>query len=133
TDQIRIFSSSVDRRLELERQRVNAVAQPCGGRAIGKYMAQMGIADIAQHLGPYHAVTYVAFFSNKSCIERFEVTGPAATGVKFSVGGEKGGPAAHASIQPRSSGVPIASGKGPFGAFLARHIELLGTQLRPPL
>src|SRR5690606_4298232 len=126
------FLHSVFERFEFERQRVDAVAQPGGLGAGGEDVAEVGVADIAQHFGADHAVRGVAFFAHPGRIDGFEIAGPAAAGIELGVGGEQGGAAAHAAVYAVGGGVPVTAGEGAFGAFLAHHGVFFGRELGAP-
>jgi hypothetical protein len=72
--------------VQLQRGRVNAVAQAGRFWAIVKDMAQMGIATAAFHLGPAHPVAGVDFVLHGIFVGRDIETGPSRTRVVFRVG-----------------------------------------------
>src|ERR1700727_909495 len=77
-------------RLELQRRRVDAVAQARGAGAVLEHMAEMAVALRAQYLGADHAVADVAFLVDMAFRRRGGEAWPAATGVEFGVGLEQG-------------------------------------------
>lgn len=67
------------RLLEIERSRIDAVAQPGFRRAIGKYMAEMGIALGTGYLGTNHAMGVIGQLIDTALLCRRIETRPART------------------------------------------------------
>src|SRR3954468_23590729 len=75
-------------RLELQRRRIDAVAQPGRAGPIGKDVSEMAATFRTQHFGADHAVAVVAFFIDMALGGRGCETWPSATGIKLGVGFE---------------------------------------------
>src|SRR5690606_22941253 len=103
------------------------------GRAVGKYMAQMGVADVAKDLGTHHAMAGVRFFAYVFGVERLEIAGPATTGIEFGIRGEEGGLAAYTAIDAWAEGIPVATGARAVSPFATGDVGLFGRRLGRPL
>ena len=68
---------------KIERQGIDAVAQACRLRSIGKYMPEMAAATTAQRLRPHHTVAGVALFRHTVLGDGLPETRPATARVKF--------------------------------------------------
>ena len=86
---------------ELQRDRIDAIPHTGGRGAVGKDVAQVGIAHVAQHFGTDHAVGGVPLFAHVVGVERLEVAGPAARRIEFGVRRKQGRIAGDAAIDAR--------------------------------
>src|SRR5690606_4529615 len=121
-------------RVKAKGQGVDAIAQASWRRAIGEYMSQMGIANIAKHFLADHAVRRIGFFSDIVRIDWFKITWPAATGIELGVGSKQRRAASDTRVDAWLEMVPVLTGKGAFRAFLARYLEAFrGKQFAPLL
>src|SRR5262249_15254650 len=85
-------------RLQLERRRVDAVAQAGRARAVIEDMAEMAVAFRAQHLGAAHAVAVILLLVDIALGGGLGKARPAAAGIELGVGFEQGLAAARADI-----------------------------------
>ena len=74
---------------EIERCRVDAIAESAGLRSVVEDMAQMGTAAAAEHLLPKHTVTIVDGCPHSVSGERQVETGPPRSGIEFLPGSEQ--------------------------------------------
>jgi len=118
--------------LEMERCRVDAIAQAGRDGSIREHMAQVGIAFCAEHFRAFHAQVIIGFLENIAGNNRFEEAGPAATGVKLGIGAKQVSATADALIGAAVLTVMITTAKGAFCTVLACHLVLFGAQLLPP-
>src|SRR6266851_1783183 len=75
--------------VELQRQRIDAVAQARGLRPILEDVAEVGVALRAQHLGPAHAMARVDLGGHGLLVQRLPEARPAAAGFEFGVRAEE--------------------------------------------
>src|SRR5579864_7526475 len=92
----------------------------------------MRIAFAAHHFRAVHEETAVGFGVDVFLRGRRPEARPASAGIKLLIGAKQGGAATHTAVYAGLVIVPIASGEGSFGAFLARHREFLGRKLLLP-
>src|SRR5262245_9121359 len=95
--------------VELQRCRVDAVAQPRGLGTVVEHVPEVGVADGADHFGPVHEKSVVVLGSNVCRIDRLPIAGPAAAGIELVRGAEELRPAAHAAVNPVSMVIPISA------------------------
>src|SRR6185312_7235116 len=76
-------------RLQLQRCRVDAVAQPGRPGAVGEDMAEMAAAFGAEHRGADHAVADVALLVDMALDRGLGEARPAAAGIELGVGFEQ--------------------------------------------
>ena len=96
-------------------------------------MSQMRIASGAAHLGTYHAETVILDFDQGIVAEGLEIAGPAGTGIKFGIGGEEGGIAADASVDPIAFMLIVFTAEGGLRAMFATNMVGLRRELLAPL
>ena len=120
-------------RLQLQRCGVHTVPQPRWTRSIRKNMAEMSIAAAAKHFNAAHAVFVVFFGCDAFLANRPVKTRPTTSGFVLRVGAEQLLAAADAGISSRSLLRVVLSCKWRLGSALARHSELIISQLRAPL
>src|SRR5437763_9042988 len=118
--------------LQLQRSRIDAVAQSGWARAILKDMAEVTVALRAEHFGADHAMADVALFVDVVLRSRRRKARPAAAGVEFGVGLEPRLPAARADIGARSLLVLVFARERPLGRLLAQHRVLHRRQCVAP-
>src|SRR5690606_22061773 len=116
-------------RRKAQRCGIDAVAQAGRWRAVVEDVAEMGIADVADDFGAYHAVAAVDLFLHHRRIQRLEVAGPAAAGFEFCIRGEQRRAAADAGVDAGFVMIPVAAGERRFGGGMARDGILLVVQL----
>src|SRR5439155_3426460 len=119
-------------RLELDRNRVDAVAQPGGVRPVVEDMAQVATALRTRHFGPHHEVAGVDVLLDGGGRRRLIEARPAAVGVELGLRDEQLRPAPGAAVNAWRAGVPVLARERPLGALLAQHLVLLRAQLPPP-
>src|SRR5580704_4687479 len=85
-------------RLQLQRRRIDAVAQAGRAGAVIEDVAEMAAALRAQHFGPHHAVADVALLVDMALGGRRGKARPAAAGIELGVGFEQRLAAAGADI-----------------------------------
>lgn len=112
---------------------VDAIAETGWRRAIGEYMPEMRTAGGAAHLGTTVSEEIIGGFLHGFIADRFEITGPAAAGMKFGIGLEQRRIAADAMIHSRRFGVGIFAGVWTFGPFFHADAELFGGKPGPPI
>lgn len=118
---------------QVERDRVDAIAQTGGGWAVRKNVSQVGVTTGAEDLGAAHEEAIVLFRFNAITGDRLPKARPTRPRVEFRLGGKKVVAAARAAISPLLLGVPVFSAKSAFGSLLSTNVKPLGGQLRPPL
>src|SRR4051794_20927119 len=119
--------------LELQRSRIDAVAQACRPRTVGEDMAEMAAAFGAEHLGAEHAVADVPLLVDMAIDRGLGEARPAAAGIELGVGLEQRVAAAGAEIGAGAVVVLILTGEGTLGRLLAQHRVLHRRQLAAPL
>src|SRR5439155_18342690 len=119
-------------RLELDRNRVDAVAQPGGVRPVVEDMAQVATALRTRHFGPHHEVAGVDVLLDGGGRRRLIEARPAAVGVELGLRDEQLRPAPGAAVNAWRARVPVLARERPLGALLAQHLVLLRAQLPPP-
>src|ERR1700733_3161980 len=120
-------------RLQLERGRVDAIAQSGRAGAIVEYMPEVTIAARAQHFGSDHAVADVALLVDMALRRGRGKARPAAAGIEFGIGFKQRLSAAGAGVNAGPVLVLVFAGARPFGRFLAQHRILHRRQFLPPL
>src|SRR5260221_5204489 len=106
-------------RLELQRGRIQAVAQPRRLRAIGEDVAQVGVAAAANDLGPHHEMAFIGHERDAVVVERLPETRPAGAGLELGLRVEQRLTAADAGVCACFVVVPVFAAEGPFGPFAA--------------
>src|SRR5919198_1729769 len=107
-------------RLQLQRRRVDAVAQAGRAGAVIEDVAEMAVAFRAQHFGADHAVAEVALFVDMAVHCRRRKARPAAAGVELGVGFEQRLAAAGADVRALAVLVLIFAREGTLGRLLAQ-------------
>ena len=74
---------------EIQRRRVDAVAQPGRPRPVGEQVAEVGVAARAQHLGAAHAVRFVDPLRHRRLVDRRMEAGPAGSRIELRRGTEQ--------------------------------------------
>src|SRR6266478_1948069 len=120
-------------RLQLQRRRIDAVAQSGRAGAVLEHVAEMAVALRAQHLGPEHAVADVALLVDMALDRGCGKARPAAAGIEFGVGFEQGLAAAGTGVGARRLLVLVFAGERPLGRLLAQHRVLHRRQFLAPL
>src|SRR5665213_835192 len=124
---------SVLGRLELQRQRVHAVAQTGGRRTVGEHVAEVAATAGAGDLGPAHAERRVVVLVDRAVDEGPGEAGPARSGLELCVDGEQVGPAPCAGEHAAPLDVEQRSGPGRLGALLTQHGVALRREPGAPL
>lgn len=96
-------------------------------------MPEMGAAGLAGHFDSLHAVAGIQLLIKAVGIDWIPEAGPAATGMKFVLGGKQGMAAADTAVNAGFVAVGIFAGEGRFGAFFATNMKLFGGQLLAPV
>ena len=117
-------------RLELQRGRIDAVAQAGRSRTVLEDVAEMAIAFRAQDLGANHAVGDVAFLVDMAVRGRRGETRPAAAGIELGVGFEQRLPAAGAGIGARRCSCSYSPENGRSVAFSRSTAYCIGVSSR---
>src|SRR5947209_5020694 len=105
-------------RLELQRSRIDAVAQARRSGAVRENVAQMAAAFGAEHLGADHAVADVPLFVDMAVDGGLGEARPAAAGIELGIGLEQHVAAAGAHISAGAVVVLIFAGEGTLGRLL---------------
>src|SRR3981189_470990 len=114
-------AAAVLSRLQLQRRRIDAVAQAGRAGAVLEHMAEMAVALRAQHLGPDHAVADVAFLVDMALQRRLGKARPAAAGIELGVGFEQRLAAAGAGVGAGPLLMLVFAGERPFRRLLAQY------------
>ena len=77
----------------LDSDRVHAVAQAGGRRAVGKHVSQMAAARLADDLRPDHAVGLVAPLAHAAGFDRLRIARPPSAGVELARSAARSGDA----------------------------------------
>src|SRR2546422_4435395 len=113
---------------ELERRRVQAVAQAGRRRAVGKHVTEVAVTPSAADLGTDHPGTRVADGSDVVGIERLEEAGPARTRLELRLRPEERQAAQPARVRARFFLVQQGAAEGPLGAVVQQDPTLLRGQ-----
>src|SRR5712691_11036814 len=119
--------------LQLQRRRIDAVAQSGRAGAVVEHMPEMAVALRAQHFGPDHAVADVALLVDVALQRRLSKTRPAAAGIELGVGFEQRLSAAGAGVGAGPLLMLVFAGERPLGRLLAQHRVLRRRQFLAPL
>ena len=95
-------------------------------------MTEMGVAHVTDDFSTNHAVGAVYQLTNVFRIERLEIAGPAAAGIKFCIRLKQWRIAADTSINAMLMVIPIASCKSPFRGGVSGHLVFHRGQLVTP-
>jgi len=119
---ILLYLRKIFHRDEVQRNAVDAVAQPGGLRAVGKNVALVAAAASTGHLNAAHTVAVVYVFVDVVFVDGLVETGPSGTGVELGVGGKKreatGGTGENAS----AFFVVQLAGEGALRAVFAQYV-----------
>ena len=115
-----------------ERDRVDAISQSCGGRAIIEDVSQVAITACAMHLGAHHSEGAILTLCNASILDRSRVTRPACTGFEFVARMKKRRCAGCAEIGAIAVLIPIDAAECALGVFFTKYRELRGREARLP-
>jgi len=85
-------------------------------------MTEVSVADIAQDFGSDHSIAVICSFSDMCGINGFEITGPAASRIKFGVRFEKRRFTADALIDAVFVMIPVLAGEGALRASVSCHL-----------
>ena len=116
-----------------QRERVDAVAQPGVGGAVGEHVAQVAAAAGAQDLGPRHAEAAVGPLDDGAGGAGPVEARPARPRLEFGIGVEQFGTATGAAEHAVAVDVEQVTGPGRLGAGPPQHGVAVGRQLVPPL
>jgi len=119
--------------LELQGQRVDAVALTSGSRSIGEDMAQVASAAGTGDLGAAHAEGGVVVLVDDAVGDSLGEARPSRPRVELVVGAEQLGPARRAAEQAGVVHVEQRPGPGRLGALLTQHVVAVRRELRLPL
>src|SRR5690349_5161044 len=125
--------ASLARRLEVERDGVDAVAQPGRRGAVLEHVAEVPAAPRAVHLRARHAERPVLARLDAALRDRPPVARPAGARVELLIRVEQRRAAARAAIDAVRVVIVEAAGERVLGALLAQHPVLLGRQPPAPL
>src|SRR5271156_1841755 len=103
---------------QLQRSRIDAVAQSGGRWAVGKDVAEMGAAVLAGHFSANHAVTAIVVFRYIFFLERGREAGPAAAGIEFLLRRKQRFAATDAAVDAVFVAIPVFAAEGVFGTLL---------------
>src|SRR6266478_5376249 len=120
-------------RLQLQRRRIDAVAQSGRAGAVLEHMPEMAVALRAQHFGPDHAVADVALLVDVALQRRLGKARPAAAGIELGVGFEQRLSAAGAGVGAGPLLMLVFAGERALGRLLAQHRVLHRRQFLAPL
>ena len=125
--------SSVSSALEVERARVDAVAQAGRVRAVVEDMAEVAAARRAHDLGANHPVARVGLRDDAVERRRLEEARPAAARLELRVRAEELRPAAGAAVDAVAVLVPVRAGERALRALAPQDLVLLGREALAPL
>src|SRR5229473_7628841 len=120
-------------RLQLQRRRIDAVAQSGRAGSVLEHVPEMAVALRAQHFGPDHAVADVTLLVDMALHRGLRKARPAAAGIELGVGFEQRLPAAGAGIGAGPLLVLVLAGERPLGRLLAQNRILHRRQFLAPL
>src|SRR5438552_13266911 len=120
-------------RLQLQRRRIDAVAQAGRAGAVVEDVAEMAVTFRAQHLGADHAVADIVFLVDMAIRRGRGKARPAAAGIEFRVGFEQRLAAAGAGVSALAVLMLVLAGEGTLGRLLAQHGILHRRQFLAPL
>src|SRR4051812_20955252 len=100
-------------RLQLQRRRIDAIAQAGRAGAVIEDMTEMAVAFRAQHLGAGHAVADIPLLVDMAFDRRLGKARPAAAGIELGVGLEQSLPATGAGIGALAVLMFVFAGKRP--------------------
>src|SRR5688572_20191923 len=92
----------------------------------------MGPTATAERLGAAHAVGTVFLDCHVFLPRRLPEAGPTRARIELVLGAEQLSTAAHAAVLAFLVIVPVGAGEGRLGAFLARHVILVRSELLAP-
>src|SRR5258706_11549531 len=119
--------------LEIQRSRVETIAQARRLRPIGKDMPQMRVARRADDLGAAHPKRLIVFHAHVFRRHRLPERWPAGARLELGLGRKKRRAAADTTVRALVVMVPVLAGECALGSLSARHVELFGRQLRLPI
>lgn len=120
------------RLLEVERGRVDTIAEARWCRTILEDVPQVRVTRVTQNFGSPHAIARVEFGADGLLVEGRPETGPARAGLEFGLRIEEGGSAADAPIAAFPFQVPVFATKGRLSPLLASHVILLWREVLFP-
>src|ERR1700704_4219101 len=120
-------------RLQLQRRRIDAVAQSGRAGSVLEHMAEMAVALRAQHFGPDHAVADVALLVDVALRRGGGKARPAAAGIELGVGFEQRLAAAGAGVGAGPLLVLVFAGERPLCRLLTQYRMLHRRQFLAPL
>src|SRR6185436_13258267 len=120
-------------RLEVERERVDAVALAGRVRPVREDVAEMRVAGGAAHLDPAHAVAVVDLGLDRILLRRLEEAGPAGAGVELRVRAEELRPARAAAEHAVLLDEVEVARPGRLGGRAAKDRVAVRVELLPPL
>src|SRR5438094_1510773 len=120
-------------RFQLDRRRVDAVAQTSRLGPVVEKVPQVPAAVGTRHLGPDHEMRAVDRLLDRGSLGRRVEARPSAVGVELGLGLEQPRAAAGAKVQTRSLGVPVLARERPLRALLAQDVKLQWAQVSLPL
>src|SRR5262249_5031143 len=119
--------------LELQRQRVDAVALAVRAGAVVEDVPEVPAARAAQDLGATHEEAVVGAQLDGLRDRRLGEARPAGAGVELRVAAEQHGAAARARVVAGLLVVGVLAGERRLGAGAAQHVVLLWRELLTPL
>src|SRR5581483_11878352 len=115
-----------------QRYRIHAITQPARRRTVGKNMAEMGVARIANRLDPLHPMRPIHPVSNRVRRNRLRERRPPGARIEFLRSVEKQRFATKAGIDAGLKKTAHFGTERALRARRARNAELLRVQLRAP-
>src|SRR5215467_13806992 len=112
--------------IQLQGDRIDAVAQTCRTRPIGKYMSEVSAALAANDLSPGHAKACVLFSLDSFVIDGFVEAGPTGTGIVLGIRVEQFIPTCCAFVYTRVFCLMVLAGKRSLRSFHSADFVLLG-------
>ena len=119
--------------VQFQRQRIDAIAQACGPRAIVENMTQVRVATAAQYFGAVHSVRMIRMFFHNFIVGGRGETWPTTARVELGIGSKKLLATTDTLINAGRIGGLIFAGKGWFRTLLAGHMILIRRELLLPL
>src|SRR5205085_7170382 len=113
--------------IQIDRDRVNAVAETRRAGPIVEDVAQVTATPPAQDLGPQHAVATIRTKRQVSDLHRLGEAGPSAVRVELCLGGEKRVAASGTVVGAVAVSVDVLSGERALRGRVSQHLVLLGS------
>src|SRR6478672_7198753 len=119
--------------LQVERDRVDAVALARAGRSVIEHVPEMSTAGRAADRCPRHAVAGVHVEVHVGAVGRLAEAGPARSRIELGIRVEQLRAAPRASVHAVLLGIDVGARERPLRPLLSHHVVLVGRELLTPL